>query len=287
MATKIKAVKPEEVKKRKPLVLIYGATGSKKTWESILFPNAFLADTEGGATEDAYKKRLAKAGGMYYGPEQGSQDFDDNIEQIKALATEKHPYKTYILDSLSKIYNTVITNEAERLGDRDAFGASKKPAVQRTRRLINALDKLDMTRIIICHEKALWQGDKQIGTTFDAFDKLGYELDLVLRIVRQGENSKAFVQKTRLAGFDMGGSFEWNYEEFSSRYGKEIMEAEAQPIVLATSEQLSELKALLESWKQPENWEQKTLDSAKADSWADMESDKIAKVIAFIKNKLK
>lgn len=284
--SKLKAIKPEEAKKRKPFILIFGEPGAKKTWESITFPNAFLADTEGGSSEDAYKKRLIKSGGMYFGPDQGSGDFDENIEQIKALATEKHSFKTYILDSLSKIYNSEITKEGERLGDKDVYGASKKPAVQRTRRLINALDKLDMTRIIICHSKALWGNDKQIGTTFDAFDKLGYELDLVLRIVRQGENSKAFVQKTRLPGFEMGGSFDWNYTEFSNKYGKEVMEEESKPIVLASKEQLKILKTLLESWRQPENFEEKTLANAKADSWSDMEADKLDKVIAFIKAKL-
>lgn len=286
MASKLKAIKPDEAKKRKPFVLIYGEPGAKKTWESIVFPNAFLADCEGGSSEDAYKKRLIKSGGMYFGPDQGAGDFDENIEQVKALATEKHNYKTYILDSLSKIYNLEITKEGERLAEKNAFGADKKPAVQKTRRLINALDKLDMTRIIICHSKALWGNDKQIGTTFDGFDKLGYELDLVLNIVRQGENSKAFVKKTRLPGFEMGGSFDWNYETFSAKYGKEVMEEASVPITLATLEQLAELTALLESWKSPEGWVDKVLTAAKCETWADMSEEQIGKSIAFIKSKL-
>ena len=70
------------------------------------------------------------AGGVYFGPDQGSLSFDTVIEQIQALATEKHPYRTVVIDSISKLFNIEIAAESERLGDKDAFGASKKPAVQ-------------------------------------------------------------------------------------------------------------------------------------------------------------
>ena len=71
------------------------------------------------------------------GPEQESRDFATVVEEVKTLATVDHRYKTLIIDSISEIYNTLITDEASRLGDKDAFGASKKPAVRLTMQLLN------------------------------------------------------------------------------------------------------------------------------------------------------
>lgn len=284
--SKLKCVKPSEAKTKKPMILIYGAAGVRKTWESIRFPKAFLSDSEGGATNDAYKKRLAEAGGEYFGLEQGAGSFDEVIDQVKALATVKHHFLTFVLDSLSKIYNTEITKEMERLGDKDAFGASKKPAINKTRKLLNWLDKLDMTRVLICHERVLWKDDKQAGTTFDGYDKLAYELDLVLCIAKQGTSYKAHVKKSRLPGFSDADIFDWSYEEFSKRFGKEIMEHEATPIQMITMVQLTELKVLLETVKVEEKTVESWLTAAKVDSFEELDFEKAEKIITFLKSKL-
>lgn len=286
MVSKLKGKKPAEVQQNKPFVLIYGAMGVQKSWQSLGFPAPFYADTENANNKPAYLERLNKAGGIYFGVEEGSQDFEEVINQVKALSTEKHEYKTFVLDSLSKIHNIELTKEMERLGDKDAFGASKKPAINKTRRLINALDRLDMTKIIICHERALWANEKQIGTTFDAFDKLGYELDLILQIVKTGDSHNAFIKKSRLPGF-LDSSFPWNYEEFAKRYGKDIIEKDAVQLTLATKEQLQEIKSLLEVWKAPAGQEDKWFAAAKCDSFEEMDSEKLDKIINYVKSKMK
>ena len=128
-ASKLKAKAPEEVQPGKTKGLIFGASGVGKTFFTLAFPAPYYIDTEGGADLRHYQERLKKAGGVYMGQEDGALDFAAIIEQIQALATEKHPYKTLIIDSITKVYQTAIANEAERLGDKDAFGASKKPAI--------------------------------------------------------------------------------------------------------------------------------------------------------------
>lgn len=284
--TRLKAVAPKAAEPSKPKILVFGKAGVGKTWTSLDFPSVYYIDTEGGADLAHYTDKLQKAGGVYFGPEHGSQSFESVIEQIQALAVEEHPYKTVVIDSISKLFNIEIAKEAERLGDKDAFGASKKPAVSLTRRLVNWIDRLDMNVILIAHERPLWANDKQIGVTYDAWDKLEYELHLSLNIVKQGDSRKAYVKKSRLLGFPDTANFGWSYEEFAARYGKDIIEAEAKHLVLATPEQLAEVKRLMEIVKLPEGQTDKWFTAAKVACFEEMDTDKIEKIITYMKGKI-
>ena len=125
--SRLKAVDPVSAEPSKPKILIYGKPGVGKTWTSLDFPKPYYIDTESGADLAHYTKKLKAAGGAYFGVDQGILDFKEVIEQVKALATETHEYKTLVIDSVSKIFNTAIAAEAERLGAADQYGASKKP----------------------------------------------------------------------------------------------------------------------------------------------------------------
>lgn len=285
--SKLKAVEPKAAEPSKPKILIFGKAGVGKTWASLDFPKCYYIDTEGGANLKHYTDKLAKAGGMYMGPEQGSQDFDTIIEQVKALGTEEHPYKTLVIDSISKLHNMEVNIEAERLGEKDAFGASKKPALRKMATLMRWADRIDMNVVMIAHEKSLWFKGEQIGVTFDAADKLDYDLHLCLNIVKTGESRKAFVKKSRLESFADGSAFPWSYNDFATKYGREIIEGGVKQIVLATPEQVAELTTLLEVIKLPEGQTDKWLKAANAESFADMDTDKINACINLLKGKVK
>lgn len=282
--SKLKAVDPKSAEPQKPKLLIFGKPGVGKTWTSLEFPGVFYIDSEGGATRDHYTDRLKKAGGMYLGPEQGSMSFDTIIEQFQALATEDHPYKTVVIDSISKIYNAEIAREQERLGEKDAFGASKKTATALTRRLISWIDRIDMNVVLIAHEKPEWKSGEQVGETFDAWDKLAYELDVTLQIVKMGDSRKARVRKSRLLGFPDGALFDWSYEEFAKRYGKDVIEKESKKISLATPQQLETIRDLLEVTKLPDNQVDKWFTAAGVATWDEMDEEKADKIIAYIRN---
>lgn len=286
--SKLKAITPTSAIQKKPKILIYGKPGAGKTWASLDFPKCYYIDTEGGANLKHYTDKLKASGGMYLGVEQGAMDFPTVIEQIKLLGTEKHDYKTVVIDSISKLYNTAISNESERLGDKDAFGASKKPAIAYMRRLVNWLSKIDMNVILIAHEKSEWgqdsKGDRvEIGVTFDAWDKLEYELDLCLNIYKSGALRQARVRKSRLEAFPEANIFKWSYEDFAKLYGKDVIEKTPESLVLATEDQLKELQKLFETVRIPEGQEEKWLKQANADGWEDMTSKSVAWVIDYIK----
>lgn len=293
--SKLLAVSPETVAPRKPKILIYGPPGVGKTWASLDFPGVYYFDTEGGADLSHYREKLKAAGGMYFGPDQGSLDFDTVISQVEALATEDHTYKTMVFDSITKLFNTAIADEQSRLGDKDAFGASKKGPIRQMVRLIRWINRADMNAVLIAHQKDLWgktdKSDREvIGQTFDAWEKLEYELHLVMRISKlgAGENAKrtAIVGKSRLTGFPETSRFDWSYADFAERYGKDVIEKEVKPIVLASADQVMEVTKLLETVKLPDGLVDKWFNKAGVEGFTEMDSETINKCIAYL-NQLK
>lgn len=285
--SKLKAVPPKTAEPKKPKILIYGKPGVGKTFNALDFPSCYFIDVEEGANLSHYTDKLKKSGGVYLGQDQGSLDFESIIEQIQALATEEHDYKTVVIDSVSKLFNTAISEEMERLGDKDQFGASKKQPVKYMRRLVNWLSRIDMNVILVCHEKAEWGLDAkkervEIGSTFDCWDKLEYELDLCLNIIKSGPVRSAKIRKSRLEEFEETESFPWSYESFAKKYGQEVIEKKSEALVLATEKQLSALKKLISVVKLPDGQEKKWLRSANVAGWEEMTAERIQKAIDHI-----
>lgn len=287
MAKKLRGVTPEDVKQQKPKILIFGAGGVGKTWVSLEWPKVYYIDTEGGADQQHYIEKLRKAGGVYMGPDQGSQDFNVVLDEIQTLATTQHDYQTLVIDSFSKLYNIVRGNVAD--SGKDDFGKDKKEANKPSRRLINWIDRIRMNVVLICHEAPAWSGGQQAGTTFDGFDKLSYELDLLLNVQLRGSGSGAkrvaIVKKSRLLGFPMGEEFEWTFDSVADRYGRDAIYESTKPIELATEEQVAEIHSLLAQVTLTPDWTENTLTKAKASRWEEVDRDKAAKVIEFLKAK--
>lgn len=286
--SKLKAIKPEEAEARKPKIVIFGKAGVGKTWASIDFPLVYYVDAEGGATRDEYKNKLREAKAGYYGVEQGAGDFDDVLEEVKALATEEHPYKTLVIDSFTKIFLNEVAKEHERLNAeklKDEYGASKKPAVRKSRQLVNWLGKLDMNVILVCHEKQLYEGGEAVGFTFDGYEKLDYELDLVMRIVKTGATRKAFIVKSRLKNFPEGNAFEWSYNKFSEMYGRDVIERESTQITLITPDQKARLEELLDIVKIEPDWLDKALARARVSDFSELSTEQAQKLIDFLEKK--
>lgn len=291
----LRAKKPEEVKQGKAKGLIYARSGVGKTWFSLSFPKPYYIDTEGGADGVEYQKRLKAAGGAYMGPEEGALDLKTIVDEIKTLATEKHDYRTLVIDSITKVYQTCISNEAERLGDKDAFGASKKPAINLMRRLVNWCMKLDMNVWFVAHETTEWGIDprtgqrSEIGKMPDTWEKLIYELDLGITAVRIGSQypATAIVKKSRLSGFPEGDSFPLEYASFAERYGKDYIESDVVQLALASEDQVKEIERLVDVLKVPAEESEKVLTRAGADEWKDLNNDQAEKTLVWLNNKIK
>ena len=289
--SKLLAKKPQVTKQGHSKGLIFGASGVGKTWFSLAFPSVYYIDTEGGADLKHYQERLLASGGAYLGPEDGSLDFATVIGQFKALASEGHSFKTIVIDSITKLFQTAIANEADRLGDKDAFGASKKPAIAFMRQLVNWTAKADINVWFIAHEATEWGLDpktgqrSEIGKLADIWDKLIYELDLTLQVQKRGTSRVAIVRKSRLTGFPEAENFPLEYSDFAERYGKDFIEAEVKPITFASEDEVSEVKRLLEIVRVSEEDIEKGFKKAQVDSWEEMTSEQIAGWITYLKKK--
>lgn len=294
--SKLLAVDPVTVEPKKPKILIYGPPGVGKTWASLEWPSVYYIDTEGGADLAHYREKLRAAGGMYFGPDQGSLDFDIVTGQMEALATERHSYKTVVIDSITKLFSTAISDEQARLGDADVFGAAKKVPGRQMIRLIRWINRADMNAVLIAHQKDTWGKDAKgnrevVGQSFDGPEKLEYDLHLVLRIAKlgAGTNAKrhAYIGKSRLTGFPEGERFDWSFASFAERYGKDVIEKEVKPVVLASAEQVAELKRMLDLVKLPDGITEKWLKKAEVETFEEMDSETMGKCLSFLEERLK
>jgi hypothetical protein len=288
---KLRGQDPKEAKPSRPKILIYGKPGAGTTWGSLDFPSVYYIDTEGGANLDHYTDKLKKAGGAYLGPDQGANDFGIVTEEIISLATTQHKFKTLVIDSFTKLFNTQVTIDYERMekGGRDmdkTFGAEKKGAINFTRKWLRWFEKLDMNVILICHEKSQWKDGKEVGVTFDGWDKLEYELHLCMNIMKQGQTRRARITKSRLKQFSDAETFDWSYAEFAKRFGQDVIESEAKPVIIASADQVKKLEMLLDILKTDSEITEKWKEKAGVETWAEMQSDDIDKCINFLTGKL-
>lgn len=286
--TRLLARQPKKAKRRKPIFLVFGRPKLGKTMGALSFPSVYYIDCEGGATEPEYIDKLTASGGLYLGPEDGANDFDTVVEQVRALATQKHDRKTVVFDSFSKLFNTEISVEYDRMAaeGRDmlgTFGAEKKPAVAKTRRIIRWLERLNINGLFICHERVMWKDGKQVGETFDAWDKLEHEFDLILRVFTLG---KARVVGSRIAAFPKADIFDWGYKAFAQRYGAEAMEEVAASVPLASAEQVATITALADAVKLDAKIRLKWFEKAGVTAWSEMDSATLQKCIDFIQKLL-
>jgi len=287
MARTLRGKDPKSAKPSKPKILIFGKPGVGKTWASLDFPSVYYIDSEGGADLGHYTDKLKASGGLYFGPKDGGNDFSAVLEEIITLTTVPHPYRTLVIDSFSKLFNTRVNIEAEAMlkANRDmskTFGAEKKPAISQTRQMVRWFEKLDMNVILICHEKDKWENGEVTGQTFDGWDKLEYELHLAMNIVKQGKSRKARVTKSRLEAFPDGSTFDWSYAEFAQRFGREVIESAAVTVEPASEDQIRTVKGLEQIVRINDETKEKWFEKAGVSRWDDMDSQTIQACIDYL-----
>ena len=277
----LRGVSPEKIEKRLK-ALFYGNAGVGKTTAAINFPKPYLIDTEKGASNDQYVEILKKSGGVVF----QTTDFDELVKEVKALLTEKHEFKTLIIDPLTTLYNDLLDKSALKNGT--DFGRHYNEANKRMKSLLNLLLRLDMNVIITSHAKNEYgQNLSVLGQTFDCYKKLDYLFDLVFEIQKRGKERIGLIKKSRIESFPDGETFPFSYEEIAKRYGKEVLERNAISEKLSDESQVKEILRLIELLKVPEESYQKWLDKSNSEIWEEMPFDAIQKCIDHLKSKIK
>lgn len=288
----LKATKPE-VKEKRLKMFVYGPAGVGKTVASLQFPDAYIIDCEKGT--DFYANLINKQNSARL----QTLNPDEIREEVKSLLTEKHHYKTLIIDPITQIYNAIqekwnriFEKHAKTEKDKEVqdFGmrywGKVKGEFKGLQRMIIALD---MNVIITSHQKDVYGGNfSKVGVTFDSMRGDDYLFDLVFRIEKRGEQRVAITEKERAEpGMQkFPAEFEWSYKNFLKFYGKDIIEKEATPVAMATVQQVNKIKELVEIVKIDDSDIEKWFTKADVNEWEEMTSDQIEKCIKFVEKKL-
>lgn len=288
----LKGIDPEVVVPQKPKILFTGTAGTGKSIFALNAPTPFYIDTESGANREQYMRKLIASKGTYFGPLQGSQNFEEMIGQVKELGTTKHRFKSVVLDSMTKPFY-IEKHNAEERGVSSEFKKSQKEAEKHARRLMSWFLRpdFDMTVIIICHAKDKWtrEGKELIkeGTTWDGPEKLDHEVDLWLETRSTPNSWSAVVRKSRIEAFKLGSDMPLDFEAFKRMYGEAVIDRPIKPIVLASQEQIAKVRHIVDLLKiTPEELE-KWLVKAQVTELEDLSEENAVKFIEFLEKKIK
>ena len=274
----LRAKKPEAVTKRLKLFM-FGPAGVGKTTAAIQFPNSYIIDAEKG-TEN-YDKLISGSGSVVF----QTNDITEVIAEIKSLLTERHDYRTLVIDPITTIYNDLLDKCETQVGA--DFGRHYGAANKIMKRLANLIMALDMNVVVTAHAKPEYgQNLAKLGYTFDGWRQLDYWFDLVVELGKKGKKRYARVAKTRLEAFPDDDVFEWNYDAIKRRYDVNMLEKEATAVRLALPEQVREMKDLLTVVRLPDGTVDKWFAKAGVDVWEDMPADVVAKCIQYVKDRL-
>lgn len=260
----LRGKKPEPEAKRLK-ALFFGQAGAGKTTAAIQFPRPYIIDTEKGAVNDQYVRAIDKAGGAYW----QSNDFDEIVGEVRSLLSVKHEYRTLVIDPVTTVYDDLIEKAERRVGNE--FGRHYGEAKKQWKRLGNLLARLDMNVIITSHQKNEYgEQMKVIGRTFDGPKGLDYFFDLVFEVAKRGTDRVGIVRKSRVETLPEGETFPFSYDAIAEKYGRAVLERDAQTVVLATPEQVALLEQLLGDRKNGDELRDKMLAKLNADSLADI-----------------
>jgi len=289
----LKAKKPEAIEKRLKLFM-YGPAGVGKTTAAIQFPSAVIIDMEKGA--ENYTQTISKSGSVIL----QSVNPDEVKDEIKNLLTEKHPYKTLIIDPVTSLYNAIQEKwgrifekhaTSEKQAELQDFGMrywgrikSEYKAIQRM------LMALDMNIIVLSHQKDVYgPGMQKIGVGADTMKGDEYFFDYVFQLEnKDGKRiAKTVKERAEIGKNKFPPEFEWSYEAFKKFYGATVIEKASTPVSMATKEQVAKVKEMLEIVKVEESEINKWLTKADADSFDEMTAETIGKIIEYLEKKAK
>jgi hypothetical protein len=274
----LRAKQPEAVTKRLKLFM-FGPAGVGKTTAAIQFPKSYIIDCEKGAQN--YGKLITASGSAVF----ETNDMNEVLDEVKALLTEKHGYRTLIIDPITTLYNDLLDKCEAQVGA--DFGRHYGAANKVMKRLANLIMALDMNVVITAHAKTEYgQNYAKLGYTFDGWKQLDYWFDLVVELGKKNKKRFGKVVKTRLDSFADDDVFEWSYDAIKRRYDVAMLEKEAGTVKLASPERVREIKDLLSLVRLPEGMVDKWFAKSGVDLWEDMPGDILQRCIEFVRGRL-
>ena len=274
--------KKPEIKQQRLKAMFYGEMGTGKSTCACQFPFTAYIDTEDTASKKKYAKAISDNNGQVL----ATGDFDEILSQVKELMSTKHDFKTLVIDSLTIPYDN-LQADCERVVGNE-FGRHVTAANKKMKLLVNLLLRIDMNVIVTCQAKKEYGNNMSvIGQTYSCYNRLGYMFDLVFETQIRGDKYYAVTKKSRIDEFPMNESFIFNYEEVIKRYGAQCIEKDVVPQELASKKQVDEVLRLIDLFKIPEETYMKWTEKHNAESFDELSSEVIEKIIDHLKSKIK
>lgn len=215
--------KAERIPKRLKM-LLFGPTGSGKTYTALGFPNPVVIDTEHGT--DLY-------GDTFKFAVKHTSDPDELMALAKWLAEGKHDYRTVVVDGLSvywsalqkKWSDTFLLRRKGAKGYKHEF-YDMQPGDWGTvkaewHEFIRTLLDIDATIILTARQKNQYADNqfmKKVGVQPDAEKNIEYEVDVVLRLYQDETTHKRMAHvvsdRNNSLGRAEGDDFEMNIGVF-------------------------------------------------------------------------
>lgn len=289
----LKAKKPE-VKEKRLKLFLFGPPGSRKTTSALQFPKSVLIDMERGSEQ--YTKTINKAGSVVL----ETTNPDEVMAEIKSLLTEKHEYRTLIIDPVT-IYYQALQDKWSRIFEHHAKTEKEKELQDFGMRywgrvkgeyksFLRTLMQLDMNLVLTSHQKDIYGPNMQkVGIGPDSMKGDSYVFDYMFRLNVVGDKSIAITEKQRSEPLEpqkFPAEFEWSYKNFLKFYGSEIIERESVPVAMATTEQVAEITRLLEVVKVNDEDITKLFTKHDVEEWGELTGEVIQKYIDTLKKKI-
>jgi len=290
-----KLTKEDAIKQKRFKALIYGDPNAGKTMMALHFPEPYIIDTERGAENEEYSKLIIEnKGGRRF-----TYDYDEVTEIVLSLISQKHEFKTLVIDPITTIYEDLMEKGEKIVGTH--FQAHAQYATNKIKKLFRLLLRLDMNVILTSHLKGKWKSTKnsrgkvvleQHGNTYDAGKKLDYLFDLSIEVeaIEKDDDTVeriGIVKKTRVEGFPERERFKWSYEELCTRHGKKSITNEVNIEELATPPQINILMRLINLLHVPRETQDKWLNKADSSRWEEMSKEKMKNCIDYLEEKIK
>jgi hypothetical protein len=286
---KLKGVKAVTIPKRCK-ILLWGESGVGKTTLALQFPAPYLIDMERGADlyGDKFDFTVVK-----------TTVFDDVIEQIMALKTQKHAYKTLIVDPISVLWDSFQAKWSEIfLGVREEKAPGShgsfyefQPGDYKTinaewAKFLRLLTSLDMNLICNCHAKTAYKKNSFMvseGQTWDAQKDTNYAFDTEIQLYIKDGQYLAICPKDKTGKLPMHIEFEPTYEYFRGHFGDEMLNRESEPVIFATPEQCKSILTLADAYGITPSKLKTKLPEYGADSLKELTTEKAQELIDKLK----
>jgi len=232
-------------------LFLWGDSGSGKTTLSIQFPGAAVIDLEDGTAHysESFAFDVLKV-----------TEADDITAAVDWLLRNSHSYRTLVVDpitlfwdALQKKWSDIFLrrNKGQKgykfeyydMGPRDWMAVKAE-----FKAFIRKLIQLDMNVIVTARQKAQYADSgfmRVIGKTFDGEKSLPYMFDSILRLYRDDKGGFMAENLKDRSNKLPHGNFEVSYERLERCLGSEALARKAEPLKLATPEQLKILRQFI------------------------------------------